>query len=75
MAIRQIPIPPSSNLAGVSYDDETRDLYIAFVRGNANYVYRSVPAKVADGFSNSGLAAGAYFRANILNQYEYERQG
>ena len=73
MPVRSIPIPPSSNIAAVSYDDDAQELYVAFHKGQ--YKYSGVPAKVADGFSNSGLAAGAYFRANILNQYAYERQG
>ena len=74
MAVRSIPIPPSTNLAAVSYDDETRELFIGFRKGG-QYKYKAVPANVADGFKQAGLGAGAYFRANILNQYQYERQG
>lgn len=74
MALRSIPIPLSSNLAAVSYDDDSQTLYIGFRKGG-QYAYASVPASVADGFKAADIAAGAYFRANILNQYAYERQG
>lgn len=74
--IQGIQIPPqSSNILGVSYDDETGDLYITFVNKQAQYRYPGVPLTVAEGFARSGLSAGSYFRANILNQYVGERVG
>lgn len=74
--IQSIQIPPqSSNILGVSYDDETGDLYITFVKGNAQYRYPTVPLTVAEGFARSGLSAGQYFRANILNQFVGARVG
>lgn len=72
--IQGIQIPPnSSNILSVSYDDQTGDLFITFHKGNAVYRYPQVSLTVAEGFARSGLSAGAYFRANILNQYVGER--
>jgi hypothetical protein len=75
MALRDIEITPGTNLQSVAYDDDTSDLFIVFQRGDAQYVYHQVSQTTADGFQTSGLPAGAYFRANILNQYGYERVG
>lgn len=72
MSLRSIPISPSTNIQAVDYDDETSEMYITFVRG-PQYLYRQVGQTVADGFQTSGIPAGSYFRANILNQYDYER--
>jgi hypothetical protein len=72
--VKGIQIPPqSSNIQSVSYDDETGDLFITFIKGNAVYRYPGVSLMQAEGFARSGLSAGAYFRANILNQIPGER--
>ena len=76
MAVQQLQIQPGSkNIQMVSYDDQTGDLFICFVRGNAIYKYPTVPLNVAEGFVRSGQSAGAYFRQNILNQYTADRVG
>ena len=75
MALRSIPCIPDGNIQAVDYDDETSELYITFQRQDQQYKYASVGQVVADGFQNSGITAGRFFRANILNQYGYERIG
>jgi hypothetical protein len=84
MAQRQIPIPESSNLQSVVYDDEAMELIVVFhgVSGgkakspkyaNATYLFKSVPSNVVDGLATSGLRATDYFRSNIYRQYIHER--
>lgn len=77
MPVRQIPAAPSTNIASVGYDDETRTLYIQFRNHGkgALYTYKDVPAQVAEGFSVAGMATTAYFNQNILNQYLTTRMG
>lgn len=72
MAVRVIQSQPSTNIAQVSYDDETMTLIIRFVRGNRTYTYKQVPANVADGFATSGMRANAYFNQTVLNQYQHQ---
>jgi len=72
MALRSIACIPDGNVQAVDYDDETSDLYVTFVRNNRQYKYAQVGQVIADGFGNSGITAGHYFRAHVLNQYGYE---
>lgn len=74
MAYRSVPIPPgSSNVESVSYDDETGNLQVAFVRDpNTPYVYYGVPGTVADGFTTSGMSAGKYLNFAIRNQFPFD---
>jgi hypothetical protein len=71
MAEQQIPIGPSSNIASVTWDDETLDLIIAFVHGGGG-VYRGVTGNDANGFS-SAPSPGKYLNDVIKPEYPYER--
>ena len=74
MSFREIPIPPgSSNVRQVEYDDSAGTLRMTFLRDDIPYTYYSVDKTVAEGFATSGLSAGQYFRANILNQYPFQK--
>jgi|FreactTroBogLake_1042271.scaffolds.fasta_scaffold132655_1 hypothetical protein len=74
MAYRQIPIPPgSSNVESVEFDDAAGKLKIIFQRSSTPYFYDGVDGNTADGFTTSGLSAGNYFRARILNQYPFTK--
>ncbi len=74
MALIPIQIPSgSSNVSAVDYDQDRRELWVTFFKGK--YVYSGVSQGVADGFVTSGLTAGDYFRANVLNQFPYQRMG
>lgn len=63
----------SSNLAGGSYDDETRVLVIEF-QGGAQYSYAGVSQDVVEGLRAS-LSPGSYFYRNIRDVYPHERIG
>lgn len=76
MSIRQIPIRPSTNIANVSYDDDTQEMTIQFYGRNALsgaiYVHTQVPANVADGFTEA-ISTGQYFRLNVLHLFPFQR--
>ena len=74
MAFREIKIPPgSSNIRDVAYDADAGTLRVTFLRDPIPYTYYSVDEGTAHGFATSGLSAGQYFRANILNQYPFQK--
>ena len=66
--IRQIPIPPSSHIAYVAYDDEEMTLLIRFQRGGM-YAYTKVTEDVIAGFAQA-LSAGQFFNESIRPNYE-----
>ena len=71
MPPRAIPIPPSTQIASVAYDDKTMELTVVFQRGGA-YLYMGVPSDLVDGWTHA-FSAGAYFREFIKDQFEYAR--
>jgi KTSC domain-containing protein len=71
MPLQLIPIPASSHILTVLYDDENMLLYIQFKRG-AVYVYSQVPGDVADGFTQA-LSAGQYLETSIKGAFEFQK--
>ena len=71
MTVLPIAIGPSSNIAAVEWDSETRDLTVDFLSGD-RYIYAAVPESVANGFSASA-SPGQYFYRHIRDRYPYER--
>lgn len=74
MPLENLPIAPSANLQSVSYDSDSGDLIVSFVKGSAPYRFKQVSLQVAEGFSRAD-SSGKYFRASILNQYQHELVG
>jgi len=74
MAFVPITIVPSSNILAVEYEADTKTLRIVFVRDQRTYLYHDVDSTTAEGFRTSGLSAGRYFRASIMNRYAYEEE-
>ena len=70
---REIPFAASSNIAGITYDDEEQTLVVRFNKGGV-YEYSGIPPNVADGFS-SAPSAGTYLHQFIKGQYSYEKVG
>ena len=68
---RPLAARPDSNVIAAEYDESATTLRLTFRRDNRQYDYYQVPGKVASGFETSRLTAGRYFRAAIMNQYEY----
>lgn len=73
MALKDIPHPPSSNIAQIVWDDETLELFISFQKG-AIYRYDQVPESVANGFSQA-ISATDYLRGYIESEYIPVRVG
>jgi len=68
--VKWVPVK-SGMLAAVAYDQQWRQLYLRFRKGEV-YCYRQVPAERYEEL----LAAdskGKYVRSRILNRYPYER--
>jgi hypothetical protein len=72
MPFKRIDIVPSSNVMAVEYDEAAQTLLITFVRGERQYQYQGVDAKTAEGFTVSGLTAGAYFLSSIKGRFPYQ---
>jgi len=70
---REIPFAASSNIAGITYDDEEQTLVVRFNKGGT-YSYEGVPPNVADGFS-SAPSAGTYLHQFVKGAYSYEKVG
>ena len=70
MALRPIPFPQSSNIVGITYDDESGDLFVTFARGAG--VYKNVDVQTAEGFERAGSAMG-YLNLYIKNSHLWER--
>jgi hypothetical protein len=73
MAYQSIQFRPSTNIAAVQYDPETKDLRVQFLRSGRIYVYEGVDANTAEGFSRAP-SAGQYLNAFIKNAYPFEEQ-
>ena len=65
--MRTIRIRPSSNIAFVEYDDETKRLQVSFQSGST-YEYEGVPANIANGFETAA-SPGRYFNALVKDIY------
>ena len=61
--------PASSNIAGVSYDDETKALTVDFLDGS-RYQYSRVPPEVYDAFERAP-SAGSFLYRQIRDRYPY----
>jgi len=57
----------STCVASAEYDDKSKELTIAFVKGGS-HTYSNVPKSVANGLQRAG-SKGKYFNANIRNEY------
>lgn len=57
----------STAIASARYSAETRELDLFFTNGKM-YTYTDVPPEIADGLEHAD-SAGAYFHANIKDQY------
>jgi len=71
MAEINIGIGPSSNVASVTWDDETLDLIVTFKHSGGG-VYRGVTGEDAYGFERAP-SPGRYLNDVIKPKYEYER--
>jgi len=64
---------PSSVIKNLSYDDQTRTLFVTFVDGDI-YAYFEVPAEVWANFRRA-RSKGRHFAQEIRNRYPYRRMG
>jgi hypothetical protein len=69
--LKPIPIPASSHIFAISYDDESMMLYVQFRGNGRTYQYSNVPGDVVAGFYQA-LSAGQYFDQNIKGNFDYE---
>lgn len=62
----------SSNLQTVEYDQETKEMFVTFLKGGARYVYDGVPEELANSLA---LAAspGSMLRTEVQPYYAYRR--
>ena len=71
MALEQIAIPASTNIAAVSYDPDELTLLVTFNNGSV-YRYLQVDGGTARGFSQAP-SAGKYFQAFVKNMFDVEQ--
>lgn len=69
----QLTTVESSMIHAIGYDKEKRVLEIVFNSGRT-YQYADVPPEVYESLLNAD-SKGQYFRANILDLYEYRQLG
>jgi hypothetical protein len=72
MAYQSISFRPSTNIAAVAWDPETKELRVEFIRGRT-YVYEGVDANTAEGFLRAP-SAGQYLNQMIKNAYPYSEE-
>jgi hypothetical protein len=72
MAFKPLQIIPDSNIAGASFDEETKTLQIVYQRDSRTYEFYGPSADVAAKFENSGLKADAVYRAEIKSRFPYQ---
>jgi hypothetical protein len=65
-----MPELESTNLASVTYDEETQELTITF-RSGSTYVYSAVPLWVYNGLVTT-IDPGGYFNQVIKGSFAYE---
>lgn len=63
----------SSNMLGISYDEETKDLYVLF-KQKTLYKYADVPKDVYDEFIKAE-SVGSFFFKRIKSKYECKKVG
>lgn len=61
----------SNTIDVVDYDSETRMLAVGFRYDNSTYVYKGVPATVANALADAE-SLGAFFNRNIRGKYPAE---
>jgi hypothetical protein len=67
-----VPIPDSSHISSIIYDDESMILYVEFQRG-AIYAYMNVPGDIVTGFTQA-LSAGQYFNQFVRDAgFDFQR--
>lgn len=71
MAYQSISFRPSTNIAAIQWDPETKDLLVTFVRQGRQYIAHQVDARTAEGFSRAP-SAGQYYNNFIRDQYLVE---
>ena len=71
VAIRPVEFPPSTNIADIIYDDETRTMTILFQKG-AVYEYQEVDEITVNGF-RTAVSATDYLKAFVANSYPSRR--
>lgn len=71
MAYQQIPIRPSSNILAISWDAETKDLQVVFVRNSRTYVFHGVDARTAESASRAE-SVGRWFNQEIKDLFPFE---
>jgi hypothetical protein len=71
MARREYRYVKSSNIQGVAYDYDTRDMHVQFVSGT-EYRYEGVDPEDYDGLV-SAASPGRYLHDNIKDQYSATR--
>jgi len=64
---------PSTAIRSLSYDDETRTLFVTFVDGDL-YAYFEVPPQVFRAF-RSARSKGRFFAREIRGRYRYVKMG
>lgn len=67
-----VPTPRSSNIAGFSYDPDTRDLLVEFRTGHSG-TYRGVSQYDADAFADAP-SHGQFLHDFIKPNYPYSRR-
>jgi KTSC domain-containing protein len=68
---RSIPFAASSNIADITYDENTQTLTVSFL-SSGTYEYYGVPLSVAMGFADAP-SAGKYLGAAIKGRYDYQK--
>ena len=66
-----VPFPPSTNIAQITYDKDTQTLTIAFLKGGVCEYYE-VDETSAAGFEHA-LSATKYMNAYIENMFPSQR--
>jgi len=61
----------SSSIRSLGYDDEKRELHVAF-HDTGRYVYHNVPKHIYDGLMMSG-SKGKYIHSTIKGKYGFTR--
>lgn len=62
----------SSQIAEVGYSEDTKQLRVRFIHGNALYEYDDVPSEVFDNLVNAA-SVGSEFGATVKGVFPYRR--
>jgi KTSC domain len=67
------PMPESSHIKEVGYDEKTGDLEVVFKNSPGKvYVFHGVPSATAQEMMGAD-SPGSFFASNIRNEYEYDK--